>query len=246
MSFKFVTFVATLAVVSCARLDQEHLNQQKHQQQEIINQQNEQIRDHQRVEQQQRQDQLRDLEDQRRHQEQIIREQELQRRENVHTIGNVYFAAQPHYVQTPIHFIAVPSSRRHFDLRDDSNYNFAYAVSDLTTGDIKSQQEVRNGDQVQGQYTMMDSDGYQRIVDYRADDENGFDAEVRREPTVAALAPQVVHIAGPNNYASNFYHRHQPSAHFVSAHPTIYSTTSVSRRDDGQRNQYTSTTASNF
>lgn len=253
MSFKLFAVAAALAVVSCARLDHDQVSQQLHhqQQQEMVHQQNEQIRDHQRVEHQQRQEQLRDLDNQRRRQEQLIRDQEQlirdqeqQRRDNIR--GNVFFTAQPQFVQSPYHFIVIPSSRRTVELRDDSNYNFNYAVSDLTTGDIKSQQEVRNGDQVQGQYTMMDSDGYQRIVDYRANDETGFDAEVRREPTAAVLSQQLVRVDGTNNYAANFYHQHQPITHYVAAQPTIYSTTSVSRRDDGQRNQYTSTTASNF
>lgn len=247
MSFNLVFICAALAAVSCARLDQEQLNRQMQQQQEIIQQQNERIRDHQRVESQQRQTQIRDLDEQSRRQQQMIREQEQQRRANVRATGNVFIAAHPQFYPAPVQYIAIPSSHRNFEYRDDSNYNFNYSVSDLTTGDIKSQQEVRNGDQVQGQYTMMDSDGYQRIVDYRADDKNGFDAEVRREPTAAVLsAPQLIRIDGTNNYAPLFFHRQHPAAQFVSAHPTIYSSTSVSRRDDGQRSQYLSSTASNF
>ena len=240
MSFKLIVVCATLAAVSCARLDNEQLNRQV--QQEMILQQNDQIRDHQRVENQQRQVQLRELEDQRRRQEQIIRSHDQQRRDNVRSI----FLAPNQFLPTSYQIVSIPSSSRNFEYLDNSNYNFDYAVRDLTSGDMKSQSEVRRGDQVQGQYTMMDSDGYQRIVDYRADDENGFDASVRREPTAAALVtPQVIRIEGNNNYAPHFYHQRQHGAHFI-AQPTIYATTSVSRREDGKQNHYTSTTASNF
>lgn len=245
MSFKLIVVIASLAAVSCARLDNEQIQQQLQQQQEIVQQQNERIRDHQRLEIQQRQEQVRELEDQRRRQEQMIRDHEQQRRDNHRDNEHVFITAQPHFLPASIRYVSIPSSRRNFELRDDSNYNFGYAVSDFTTGDMKSQHETRNGDQVQGQYTMMDSDGYQRIVDYRADDRNGFDAEVRREPAAALIAPHFVRVEEINNYAPRFFHR-QPTSHLFNAQPTIYATTSVSRRDDGQRSQYSSTTASNF
>lgn len=229
MSFKLTIVCAALAAVSCARLDNDQLSRQLQQQQEIIEQQNEMIRDQQRTESQQRQVQMRDLEDQRRRQDQMIRDQQQQRLDAMRSNENLFNTAQRQLVPTSFQIVSIPSSRRSFQYVDDSNYNFGYAVSDLTTGDIKSQQEVRRGDQVQGQYTMMDADGYQRTVEYRADDQNGFDAEVRREPALIAYAPQ--------------YYHHQLVA---LQQPTIYSTTSVSRRDDGQRSQYSSSTASNF
>jgi hypothetical protein len=163
----------------------------------------------------------------------MIRDQQEQHleyiRSNEHRFISTPSQIVPGTLQIVPAVVNIPSSRRNFQYFDDSNYNFAYAVSDLTTGDIKSQQEVRRGDQVQGQYTMMDADGYHRIVDYRADDRNGFDAEVRREP--AFVVAQVY----PNQRQS-----------IAVQHPTIFSSTSVSRRNDGQRSQYSSTTASNF
>lgn len=234
MSLKFIIFCASLAVASCGRMDQELLNRQV--QQDMVQQQNEDIHEQQRVERQQRKDQIRQL-------EQMIRDQEQQNRDNTREVGNIFYASHPYFHPTPIHFIAIPSSHRSFEHRDDSNYNFAYAVSDHTTGDVKSQHEYRRGDQVQGQYTMMDADGYQSIVDYRADDKNGFDSEVRRE-AAAIVDPRFIRIDGANNYANHFYQQQQPTV-FISAQPTIYSSTSVSRNDDGQRNKYSSTT-SNF
>lgn len=69
-------------------------------------------------------------------------------------------------------------------------YSFSYDVQDTLSGDVKSQQETRDGDQVQGQYSLNDADGYRRIVDYTADGERGFSAVVRREPLNAVAAPR--------------------------------------------------------
>jgi Insect cuticle protein len=243
MSFKLIIVCATLAVVSCAHFESEKLTRQQQQQQqemvqnqqEMTQQQNERIRDQQRVESQQQADQMRDLEDQRRRQEQMIVDQQQKRLDNIRSNDHLFLTTRRPIVPASVQYVVVPSSRRNVEYLDDSNYNFSYGISDLTTGDIKSQQEVRRGDQVQGQYTMMDADGYHRVVDYRADDQNGFDAEVRREP--ALIAPQVFFSYVPQ------YYRQQVAA---VQQPTIYSSTSVSRRDDGKRSQYTSTTASNF
>lgn len=61
------------------------------------------------------------------------------------------------------------------------NYEFSYSVDDQESGDVKSQQENRDGENVQGQYTINDADGYKRIVDYSVSGESGFRAMVRRE-----------------------------------------------------------------
>ncbi|KAF7287957.1 hypothetical protein GWI33_000020 [Rhynchophorus ferrugineus] len=69
-------------------------------------------------------------------------------------------------------------------------YSFGYDVQDALTGDSKSQVESRNGDIVQGQYSLVDPDGTRRIVDYVADPINGFNAVVRKAP-LAVAAPVV-------------------------------------------------------
>uniref|UniRef100_A0AAR5PRZ2 Cuticle protein n=3 Tax=Dendroctonus ponderosae TaxID=77166 RepID=A0AAR5PRZ2_DENPD len=79
-------------------------------------------------------------------------------------------------------------------------YSFGYDVQDALTGDSKSQVESRNGDLVQGSYSLVDPDGTRRTVDYTADALNGFNAVVRREPLVAA--PAVAKIAAPVAVAS--------------------------------------------
>lgn len=80
-------------------------------------------------------------------------------------------------------------------------YNYAYDIQDGLTGDSKSQQEIRDGDVVQGSYSLIDADGFRRVVDYTADPVNGFNAVVHREPlvqkTVVAKAVSPVSIAAP-------------------------------------------------
>lgn len=53
-------------------------------------------------------------------------------------------------------------------------------MSDDLTGDVKSQHEIRDGDVVKGQYQLLEPDGSVRIVDYAADDVNGFNAIVSK------------------------------------------------------------------
>ncbi|XP_066141149.1 larval cuticle protein A2B-like [Euwallacea fornicatus] len=77
-------------------------------------------------------------------------------------------------------------------------YSYGYDVQDEVTGDSKSQTETRNGDLVQGSYSLVEPDGNRRIVDYTADSVNGFNAVVRREPATIAVkavaaAPAIAH-----------------------------------------------------
>ncbi|XP_055534455.1 adult-specific cuticular protein ACP-20-like [Wyeomyia smithii] len=58
-------------------------------------------------------------------------------------------------------------------------YKYEYGVKDYKTGDHKSQWEMRDGDVVKGEYTLDEADGTKRIVEYYADDKNGFEAKVK-------------------------------------------------------------------
>jgi len=72
-------------------------------------------------------------------------------------------------------------------------------------GDNKAQEETRNGDVVQGSYSLIEPDGARRVVSYAADPVNGFNAVVQRNPTVktaatataVAAAPSVIAAAAP-------------------------------------------------
>ncbi|XP_035446335.2 cuticle protein 7 [Spodoptera frugiperda] len=75
--------------------------------------------------------------------------------------------------------------------------SFSYGVSDPHTGDVKSQHETRVGDSVVGQYSLLESDGTKRTVDYAADAHSGFNAVVRKDPALYAHAAPVVAHAAP-------------------------------------------------
>ncbi|XP_030024954.2 larval/pupal rigid cuticle protein 66 [Manduca sexta] len=79
--------------------------------------------------------------------------------------------------------------------------SFAYSVADPNTGDFKNQIESRVGDNVQGQYSLLESDGTRRTVDYAAGAE-GFNAVVRKDPALIAAAPVIAPY--PYAYASPY------------------------------------------
>ncbi|XP_058984608.1 larval cuticle protein A2B-like [Musca domestica] len=90
-------------------------------------------------------------------------------------------------------------------------YSYGYDVKDALSGDSKTAVETRDGGFVQGQYSLNDADGYRRIVDYTSDPVTGFNAVVRREPLVAAVAAPAVAapapvvkaaVAAPSTYAA--------------------------------------------
>ena len=63
----------------------------------------------------------------------------------------------------------------------DLRYNFGYNVNDQLTGDIKTQEEKRDGDNIRGSYSLVEPDGSKRIVEYTANRHTGFNAVVMKE-----------------------------------------------------------------
>lgn len=59
-------------------------------------------------------------------------------------------------------------------------YEFEYGVKDVHTGDHKTHWEVRDGDKVEGEYTVGEADGTTRVVKYTSDGLNGFQAVVEK------------------------------------------------------------------
>ncbi|CAG9135690.1 unnamed protein product [Plutella xylostella] len=66
------------------------------------------------------------------------------------------------------------------DYHAHPKYAFDYSVKDPHTGDDKEHWETRDGDKVKGQYTLTETDGTKRVVEYEADDKNGFNAVVHK------------------------------------------------------------------
>lgn len=62
------------------------------------------------------------------------------------------------------------------------DYVYSYGVEDPITGNKQDRQEKRDGDSVQGQYSVLQADGTMRIVRYTADSKNGFQATVEYVP----------------------------------------------------------------
>ncbi|KAJ8729176.1 hypothetical protein PYW08_000757 [Mythimna loreyi] len=79
--------------------------------------------------------------------------------------------------------------------------SFSYGVADPFTGDVKHQVENRVGDNVQGQYSLLESDGTRRTVDYAAG-AGGFNAVVRKDPALIAAAPAISYAAPAISYAA--------------------------------------------
>ncbi|CAH2256161.1 jg10394 [Pararge aegeria aegeria] len=85
-----------------------------------------------------------------------------------------------------------------------SDYSsFSYGVADPYTGDFKSQVESRANNNVLGQYSLLESDGTRRTVDYAAGAQ-GFNAVVRKDPALVAAAP-ISYAAAPISYAAAGY-----------------------------------------
>ncbi|KAL6262465.1 hypothetical protein P5V15_007550 [Pogonomyrmex californicus] len=126
------------------------------------------------------------------------------------------YAAAPAVVAAPV-AKAVVTKAVDADFDPHPQYSYAYDVHDSLTGDAKSQQETRDGDLVQGSYSLLEADGTRRTVDYTADPVNGFNAVVRKEPAavaVKAVAP-VAHVAhaAPLAYAAPVAKIATPVAH---------------------------------
>ncbi|CAO1389858.1 unnamed protein product [Diamesa hyperborea] len=113
------------------------------------------------------------------------------------------------HVAAPVIAKTIVASPVEFDAHPRYSYN--YAVNDPSTGDSKSQSETRDGDVVTGQYSLVEADGTRRIVDYTADDVNGFNAQVRKEPLVAKVIAPVAKVISPIGYGG--YHAAAPLAY---------------------------------
>ncbi|XP_067001087.2 cuticle protein 19 [Anabrus simplex] len=109
-----------------------------------------------------------------------------------------------HVAAAPVAHVAAPVA---VDYYAYPKYAFDYGVQDAHTGDHKHQWEHRDGDVVKGSYSLAEPDGTVRIVEYTADDHNGFNAVVKK--TGHAVHPQPVIakavVAAPVAYGHEGY-----------------------------------------
>ncbi|KAJ3632979.1 hypothetical protein MTP99_009957 [Tenebrio molitor] len=115
------------------------------------------------------------------------------------------------------------------DYYSHPKYAFKYGVSDPHTGDVKSQQESRDGDVVKGQYSLVEPDGTIRTVDYVADPVNGFNAVVSKSapsihlPPVKHVAPAIVKQVAPV-YRPVYKPVYKPVVHKAIVAPPVVNT----------------------
>ncbi|KAL5244174.1 hypothetical protein ACI65C_011584 [Semiaphis heraclei] len=69
------------------------------------------------------------------------------------------------------------------DNNPNAQYQFSFDISDDESTNYHNRKEQRDGEKISGSYSVVDSDGFIRTVTYTADPEEGFKAEVSREPT---------------------------------------------------------------
>lgn len=100
-------------------------------------------------------------------------------------------------------------------------YSYAYDVKDHSTGDDKSQHETRDGDHVQGQYSLVEPDGSRRTVDYTSDPVNGFNAVVSKSaPSAHVVKTVATPIIKTYHAPAAIVTHHAPA--IISHAPTAY------------------------
>lgn len=133
-----------------------------------------------------------------------------------------HYPHQQQYHPQPQQYVAPTVLKKvvHEEADAHPSYVFEYNIEDGNTGDIKSQKETRDGDRVEGFYTVVDPDGHRRIVHYTADDVNGFQVRVDREEIkgfVAPPQPVKVYTQAPVHYSQP-----APALQYVTPAPIKY------------------------
>lgn len=103
-------------------------------------------------------------------------------------------------------------------LQVGSAYQFGFDVKDDEFTNYQNRKESRENGVIRGSYSVVDSDGFLRTVNYVADPKEGFKAEVVREPTdiVVKIPPQKPEGQEAKPYKQTppqQYRQHQPQNH---------------------------------
>lgn len=73
----------------------------------------------------------------------------------------------------------------HCTFQAKPDYTYSYGIEDPYSGNSQAHEESRQGDNVQGEYRVIQPDGLLRIVRYIADPERGFQVDVQYKPYTA-------------------------------------------------------------
>ncbi|CAG0879481.1 unnamed protein product [Darwinula stevensoni] len=97
------------------------------------------------------------------------------------------------------------------DLAGPAVYSYAWQVSNADEALYSNQEESRDGDNVRGQYVVLDADGVLRTVRYTVIGEEGFKAEILREAGVGPVQEGRTRHAATRSFASQGSHDSQAS-----------------------------------
>jgi hypothetical protein len=103
---------------------------------------------------------------------------------------------EDYYVSIP-HVCVSQTADTSYVTQAPPQYEYAYAVKDEHTKDIKQHKESRHGDRTEGEYSFLEADGTTRIVKYFVDGKSGFVAQVLREGHAVHAAPAQRVVAAP-------------------------------------------------
>ncbi|KAI5645222.1 insect cuticle protein domain-containing protein [Phthorimaea operculella] len=96
-------------------------------------------------------------------------------------IGQQQQAQAQQILQRPQHYAQAPAPARLRDPQEDydpnPSYQFGFDVNDDQYTNYQNRKEQREGDVIKGSYSVVDSDGFIRTVNYIADPKEGFRAE---------------------------------------------------------------------
>lgn len=131
----------------------------------------------------------------------------VQHQQPIHSMSHLH--SEPAHYAAPA-LVKPESSHEHYQHTENvapAKYEYSWSVQEDNTKDIKQQHETHHGDKVNGQYSLLESDGYHKVVDYSADAHSGFQAVVHREPTAQNevyqhkfSAPSVAHYTKSVGY----------------------------------------------
>ncbi|KAJ2939668.1 hypothetical protein O0L34_g14386 [Tuta absoluta] len=101
------------------------------------------------------------------------------------------------------------------DFDPNPSYQFGFDVNDDQYTNYQNRKEQREGDVIKGSYSVVDSDGFIRTVNYIADPKDGFRAEVSRQPTdiVVKIPTPKPQLAQPISHQQPLHTQQRPQQH---------------------------------
>jgi Insect cuticle protein len=96
------------------------------------------------------------------------------------------------------------------------DYSFEYGVEDPKSHVSQNRKEHRHGDEVHGEYSLVQPDGKTRTVKYTSDHHNGFQAEVLVDGH--PLHHEEKQLLAQHEQAHHYEHEHQPHQQEYESH----------------------------